>query len=258
MYTKTSLGNIYYEYTTGSVPIVFIHGAGCNSSVFSDVVNGLGNDTPYLVLDLPLHGKSRGDLNVFLDSINSVTDYGDFILDLLGNLGIERFIVAGHSMGGAIVLDLLTRNLPGIVGGVVISSGAKLSVNPMIFEGLKADFEGTVRKISRWAIAKNSSDEIYNRVLEIFLSANREVIYRDFLICNRFDVRDRLKDIEVPVLVVVGSLDVMTPVGLSEELSTNIKNSRLTVIDSKGHMLPIEAGEVLAGLLSDYRREILK
>mgnify|MGYP001772656689 CR=1 FL=1 len=257
MYIRTDLGDIYYEYVSGDVPIVFIHGAGCNSTVFSSVVSCLGEGTPYLSLDLPLHGKSRGDLKSFLDSINSVSDYGDFILDLLKNLGIERFIVAGHSMGGAIVLDLLARNIPGILGGIVISSGAQLSVNPLIFDGLKTDFEGTVRKISKWAIAKGSSDEIYNKVLGIFLSADREVIYRDFLLCDKFDIRDRLKDIGVPTLVVVGSLDVMTPVSLSEKLSASIKNSRLEVIDSKGHMLPIEAGEVLASLVSDYRREIL-
>jgi proline iminopeptidase len=57
---------------------------------------------------------------------------------------------------------------------------------------------------------------------------------------SRFDVRDRLHEIKVPVFVYVGRYDWITPVKLNEDLASAIKGSKLVVYEKSGHMAPLE------------------
>ena len=57
------------------------------------------------------------------------------------------------------------------------------------------------------------------------------------------DVRDRLAEIEVPTLVVVGEFDEETPLAYSKHLAERIRGADLVVIDGAGHLSPCEAPE---------------
>ena len=57
---------------------------------------------------------------------------------------------------------------------------------------------------------------------------------------SRFDVRDRLHEIKMPVFVYVGRYDWITPVKLSEELAAGIKDSKLVMYEKSGHMAALE------------------
>jgi proline iminopeptidase len=59
----------------------------------------------------------------------------------------------------------------------------------------------------------------------------------------RFDVRDRLKEIKVPTLVVVGRHDLIAPVACSEEISAGIPNTELAVFEHSGHSPPSDEPE---------------
>ncbi|MGB9667355.1 MAG: alpha/beta fold hydrolase [Thermosulfidibacteraceae bacterium] len=257
MYLDTSWGKVFYEFCEGKNPIIFIHGAGCNIKVWEEVINRISGKVPYLLIDLPLHGKSRVDEDI-LTRLNSISDYGDFILEIIDKLSLSEFLVCGHSMGGAISLDLLARKDTRIKGGIIVSSGAVLRVNPVLFEGLKSNPEDTLSKVSRLAIAKDAPNELFIRVFELFSSADLKVVYRDFLLCDRFDLRNKLEEIEVPVLIVVGSDDVMTLPKLSEELSNKIPKSKLEIVEGKGHMLPLESPDNLAELIVNFWKELTK
>jgi pimeloyl-ACP methyl ester carboxylesterase len=57
---------------------------------------------------------------------------------------------------------------------------------------------------------------------------------------SRFDLRDRLHEIEIPVFVYVGRYDWITQVKLSEDLAGGIKGSKLVVYGNSGHMAALE------------------
>ena len=57
---------------------------------------------------------------------------------------------------------------------------------------------------------------------------------------SRFDVRDRLHEIRIPVFVYVGRYDWITPVKLSEDLAGGIKGSKLVIYEKSGHMAALE------------------
>jgi 3-oxoadipate enol-lactonase/4-carboxymuconolactone decarboxylase len=69
---------------------------------------------------------------------------------------------------------------------------------------------------------------------------------------SRFDVRDRLGDVTVPVLAVAGSEDVATPPALLEEITEGVPGARLVVLDGIAHLPPAEAPSVVAKLLAQH------
>jgi 3-oxoadipate enol-lactonase/4-carboxymuconolactone decarboxylase len=69
---------------------------------------------------------------------------------------------------------------------------------------------------------------------------------------SRFDVRDRLGDVTVPVLAVGGSEDVATPPALLEEIAAGIPGTRLVVLDGVAHLPPAEAPSVVVKLLAQH------
>jgi 3-oxoadipate enol-lactonase len=54
-------------------------------------------------------------------------------------------------------------------------------------------------------------------------------------------VHDRLGEIGVPTLVIVGELDIETPVAYAETLAAGIPDAELRVIPGAGHLTPAEA-----------------
>src|SRR5690606_685735 len=71
-------------------------------------------------------------------------------------------------------------------------------------------------------------------------------------ILGRIDSRPRLGEIHVPTLVAVGSDDQLTPVAEAETIHRGISGSRLHVIESCGHLPPMEKPEQTSVLLRDW------
>jgi pimeloyl-ACP methyl ester carboxylesterase len=72
------------------------------------------------------------------------------------------------------------------------------------------------------------------------LNLDPDVIYGDYLACNDFDVSDRVKEIRLPTLILVGSADQMTPPNYGQYLHEQISGSQLVEIQDGGHMMAIE------------------
>jgi len=155
--------------------LVFIHGAGNNADVWKDVISKLG-DFQCVAFDLPGHGKRRDE-----SGRESISDYADWVCERLKPF--SDVIVIGHSMGGAVVLDILSRGLEGVRGGILISTGLRLRVNPKILEGLKINYQKTIEKVAQWAVAEGNRGAL-EETIRIFKSCAPEVTYKDFLACD--------------------------------------------------------------------------
>jgi pimeloyl-ACP methyl ester carboxylesterase len=65
------------------------------------------------------------------------------------------------------------------------------------------------------------------------------------------DLRSPLTAVDLPSLVMVGTLDRLTPTGLGRALAASLPRARLDVLDDAGHMLPLEApGQVATAITS--------
>ena len=238
--------SIYYTRTNdqASTTILFIHGSGGNHKSWPDGLRSLGKIGVVLV-DLPGHGLSAGS------GRSIVNDYAEFLDDFVSTLGLVRVIVAGHSLGGAIALELALKQPVWLTGLVLVGTGARLRVHPDILDGTRRDYTKTVDLICQWAFGPDASKELIDGSRNALLDTDPGVTRGDFVACNAFDIGSRVGDIGYPTLIVSATDDCLTPPKYGTFLNQHIKNSQYCLIQRAGHMMAIEKPEAfMAGLVA--------
>lgn len=229
--------------------LLFIHGAGMSKSFWARQVTGLSHAANCVAADLPGHGESLGP------GAKTIDEYSDRVLEFVDLLCLGSPVLCGHSMGGAIAQNLLIGN-PGVFrAGVLISTGARLKVLPLVFETLEKGMDTFADLTLSVALAEPHRTDAIRAEVRKSMTSDPAVAKDDFTACNAFDVMDRLSTIDMPVLVIGSSEDLSTPLKYSKYLADSIPGARLVVIDGAGHFAPIEkAGEVNAAIAGFLNR----
>lgn len=218
----------------GRRSIIFVHGAGGNALVWQNQRRGLDRGVNTICMDLPGHGQSPGP------GCTSLTEYSHWLLRFVLSLELSGVVLAGHSMGGGVVLEAAMSHRGELDGLVFVSSGARLRVSPEIFQGLETDFQVAAGPLVRRCYGPENSDKLISWGLERFLEQRPEVILDDFRACNAFDRLGQIGGIIHPSLVLCGSEDSMTPPTYSRYLAENLQQAALSIIEGAGHMVMIE------------------
>ncbi len=224
---------------------VLVHGAGENHLIWPAQLRRMDGVTVH-ALDLPGHGKSgaRGRA--------SVDEYAQVVRGLLDALGVERAVIAGHSMGGAIALQF-ALSLPARTAGLVlVATGAKLRVAPPVLAGILADTAATLDLVTRYSWGPNAPAPLLKLGREQLAQMDPHVIAGDYGACDTFDVRDRLPEIAAPTLIIGGAADQMTPPKYSAFLADKIPGARLEIIEGAGHMVMLEQPELVAQHVREF------
>jgi len=77
-------------------------------------------------------------------------------------------------------------------------------------------------------------------LIEKRVSLGPSVQLKDLLCCSRFDVREMLKEIKLPSLIICGRGDIQTPPEYSQYLAANIEYSELVIIEGATHQVMLE------------------
>jgi pimeloyl-ACP methyl ester carboxylesterase len=231
--------------------IFFIHGAGGDPSAWRIQADHFGSQRHVYRMALPGHDGSQGP------GEREISAYAKWVRDVLEAMGPEKsHVIAGHSMGGAIVLELALDPPSQMRGAVVVGSGAKLAVLPDIFHMLENDPSAFFQFIIENAFAESTPEDIREPVVEAMRSCSASVILDDFIACDRFDIRHKLQEIQLPTLIVCGEEDRLTPVKYSEYLLEHIPDSRMRVISKAGHMVMAEQPGPLNQAIEKFIRGI--
>lgn len=214
--------------------VIFIHGAGGNSTVWVHQLEGLQVGYNLVALDLIGHGTTKGG------PVNSISEYGSWLEGILEKTFMRPVVLAGHSMGGAIVMEVASRNQKLVKGLILLATGPRLKVAPQFLKGLKEDFENTVKAIMKYAYRKDVDEKTVKEGVDLMVSSGQDVVFNDFYACDNFDISERLNEINVPSAIIVGDQDKLTPIKLSMELLEKLKDSRLIKVKNAGHMLMME------------------
>ncbi len=225
--------------------LVLVHGAGGNHALWGPVrAELLRRQVPAVAVDLPGHGRTPGP------GRDRVGAYAAFVAAAAAERGITTWAVAGHSLGGAVALTLGARPPPGLVGVGAVCTGARLPVDPMILRGAREAFACTVENLARFCFARGTPEDVWRPAADTLATVGPDVLHGDFAACDRYGLGDAdLARIGLPVEVVCGEADVLTPPALSEELARKIPGARLTRIPASGHMPLVEAPGSLAAAL---------
>jgi pimeloyl-ACP methyl ester carboxylesterase len=235
----------YREAGEARPPLLLVHGAGGSSRHFAGLMGPLGRVRRTVALDLPGHGRSS-PLDPAAPASELLERYRDLCMESAERLGLGRFVLVGHSMGGAVGLLAAAACPERLERLVVVASGARLRVSAEILSTLRTRFEDAPALLAGLGYSPASDARQVQRWSGAQLQAPAEVVLGDFCACDRFDVRAQLQALQVPVTVVSAADDRLTPPALQERLCEEIPGARLQRLTRAGHFVLFERPEALA------------
>lgn len=226
-------------------PVVFLHAFALDRTMWAPQISALA--ARYRCLSMDLRGS--GDSNV--PPPYSMDQYADDIAALLHSRSIARATIVGLSMGGYVAFALWRRHRPRVRALVLADTRASADTE----EGLTrrkdlivaARREGSTGVADRQVpalLGKTTRDrhpEIMKLVHTTISRAPVEGIVGQLeAMMTRPDSRPTLETIDVPVLIIVGEEDAVTPPKEARAMHEAIAGSRLEIIAQAGHLSSLE------------------
>ena len=214
--------------------LVLIHGAGGNAQNFLPQLRVLDRNLNVLALELPGHGMTPGT------GCEHIEDYADWVQQCLERFAVGSYFLGGHSMGGAVSLEVGLGFPEKVSGIILIASGARFGVSSKILEGLRENPHETLVRINQWCYPKGTDPILIAQAVRMMEQTPASVTRNDFLACDRYQCREEVHQLTIPTLILVGEQDIMTPPSYSRFLHETISSACLTIIPGAGHMVMLE------------------
>ena len=250
---------IYYEVAgAGDPTVVLLHGGLLDCTMWDEQFEILSRSHRVLRYDASAHGRSPLPPEAYLDHLD--------LQGLLDTLEIERAVLVGLSLGGRIAIDFALEAPTRVEAVVAVSSGlsgyrftsetAERNTKLMIAAWKSGDFDQLVEAFQRsWTDGPHrTSGQVDPSVRERVRTMARTGI--EHAMEGRMlqpPAIERLDELELPMLVVVGELDLPGIHDIADKLVAANRNAELVVVPGVAHMVnmekPEEFNELLLGFL---------
>src|SRR3984885_8075764 len=234
----TTLPDVVPDFSRGR-RILFVHGAGSNGHTWHRQIEAFGAQHSPIALDLPGHGRSAG-----AEGRRTVHDYAGFVAAFFAALKIKSAVILGHSMGGAIAVDLGLRHSARVDSLILGCTAPKFNLTHDRIEGLRAITMGRAPQAFNTdgyspKTAKENFDVVREGGRKQIKTAPR-VRYTDILACSQVDLREAIAKIDKPTLVLAGADDKGTTPADAEFIASKIRGATTKIIADAGHYIPRE------------------
>jgi pimeloyl-ACP methyl ester carboxylesterase len=130
-------------------------------------------------------------------------------------------------------------------GIIIIGSGARLRVHHKYLALCEEAIKGNIQEWHQMIeeICRLTSEDYKGEVIEKQKAIGHAVMLSDFLCCDKFDIMDRVHEINLPALIICGELDVTIPVKYANYLGAKIANSRVVIVPQASHFVLAEKPE---------------
>ncbi len=257
MIRESARGRFGYDEAGAGLPVVLLHGFPHDRTLWAPQLSAAPAGARLIALDLPGFGESESA------AVPSLDAWADWVIAALDEIGVERAVFAGLSMGGYLAFSLWRRH-PARVQGLVLAdtrAGADtldgqakrvamqaLVVTDGVGKIADAMMPGMIGKTTR-----DSRPRVVDYVDAMLRRATVPAVH-DALdaLRTRPDSTATLASITVPTLIVCGDEDVLTPVKESEAMHAAIRESQLGIIPGAGHVSNLEHPAAFNALLSGF------
>ena len=231
-----------------SLPLVLIHGTSASLHTWEGWVRALKNERRVISFDLPGFGltgpNAAGDYQG--------TSYARFVLDLMDELKVGRFVVAGNSLGGEvawrtalaaparverlILVDAAgyafeSKSVP--IGFRIARTPVLNRLGDILLPRLLVD--ASVRKV--YGDPARVTPALVDRYYELTLRAgNRHALGQRFRQMTPGADAARIAELKLPTLILWGGRDQLIPPENAKRFLADIAGSRLVVLDELGHV----------------------
>ncbi len=237
--------------------VVLLHGVTLSAKVWKEAFAELGSDHHVVALDWRGHGQSiAGTAGYGLDLLASD------LAEVLTQLDLKDCVIVGHSMGGMALMRFCGDQTPVLADRVKALMFLSTAAQEIGLATVPAALQGAVRRVlTANPIAKRASwtlpgDLGYSMVRVTFgdqpdpewVELARNIVAdmdpdataASFVPLLGHDATKILPSIRVPVTVVVGTEDRLTPPSQAKRIASLIPHARLVILTGPGHMIMLE------------------
>ena len=250
-------GKLYYEVAGAGTPVVFIHAGVADCSMWDGQLNFFSHYHRVIRYDIRSYGKSHTETTEFSNQQD--------ILDLFKYLQVERACVIGISRGGQIAIDFTLEHPECVSVLIPVAAGVSgYDHQPDDTEKTRHEFELFTHMDELWE--KNAFDELADLEVHVWADGPSQPVgrasskIRDYIhriVRANYTRQDgkataqplkppaanRLGEIHVPTLVLVGEYDTTGTLAMADKLEMEIPGARKMVFPGTAHMLPMEQPE---------------
>ncbi len=236
-YAKTRHGELFYMHHPGSLKsILFLHGLGGSTKVWSRLIKYLDPSLDIYLIDLLGHGNSDAPHIEYNIKVQC-----ESILDFVEKINTKEVHIFGHSYGGwiAAYFEYLYHSSSSLILEDI--AGIKEYFDDMLSKTEKANYiKDTLEKALVFSSAK---DFVIKSILE-----------------NEFGEEqldsEKLESIDKPTLILWGEEDKIIDKKYAELIASKIKNSKIAIINGSGHEPHFNNPEEVAKKIKDFYSEI--
>lgn len=238
--------SVFLEGNRSYKPIIFVHGFPYDHTMWKSQIDELSSIYFCVAYDIRGLGESLVD-----DGQYTMESFVDDLETIIDRLKLDKPVLCGLSMGGYISFRALERFENKFSAVILCDTRSEADNN----EG-KLKRAAAIKRISTEGLAPFTKDFITNCFGDSYIKSNKEEFEKRITISSAFnpigvrgcllamlgrnDTTDYLSKIKIPVLVICGENDVLTPPPVMKSIADKIQNAEFVVINNSGHMSPIE------------------
>ena len=224
----------------GDPALVFLHYWGGTHRTWKKVAAGLKSSYRIVTYDMRGWGGSGAAVDGY-----SITALADEAMALIEYLGLRKYVLIGHSMGGKVAQLVASRNPQGLAGLILVAPATPtpthLPEQEMQQQIHAYDSRETVLQTIAFLSARTPDPETVEQIVEDSLSGTPEAKMAWPTSAILEDISSEVSKIRVPTLVLAGELDRLDSVEQHRrEVVARISGARLEIIPQSGHLLPID------------------
>lgn len=258
---------VHYRDEGKGFPIVLIHGTASSLHTWNDWTNDLSKNYRVIRMDLPAFGLTGPNSNADY----TIPSYTQFLHQFLLKMNLEKFHLAGNSLGGNIAWNYAAEH-PEKIEKLILVDASGLPTNkpqPAIFKMAKTPVLSSLflYVTPKFFIEKNMkevygddskiTDDLVTRYHKMALRVgNRQAFIDrakiDFKLGDIANL-EKLKSIQTPTLLIWGAKDTWIPLkSVGRKMDSVLPNSKLVVLENSGHVPMEENPAESLGILKSF------
>lgn len=240
---------VHFEESGEGRPLILMHGWGCNLTTVRSIAATASGTHRVLNLDMPGFGQSPEP-----DSVWDIDQYTELVNRFIDHLQLERPILAGHSFGGRVAIQLASqrKDIDAVVlidaAGIKPRRSLKYYYKVYTFKAAKRlsylllGREKAEKRIERIRASRGSSD--YANASPRMRAIMSKVVNHDLTEC--------LPEITAPALLIWGENDTATPLDDAKKMERLIPDAGLVSFPGCGHYSFLDNPAQFAAVLHSF------
>ncbi len=245
----------------GTIPMVFVHGFGCDRTMWRHLAKEFSKTHKVVLYDLT--GSGASDLTQYdLDKYSSLQGHADDLVEIMNELGLKDAILVGHSVSSMIV-TLVANQIPDKVDRVVMIGPSPRYINDTDYPGgfaiedldellgtLDANFLGWSSQMAPAIMGVPECPDLGEELKNSFCRTDPDIASHFANTVFRSDHREDAKALDHPALLLQCSQDIIADIPVGLWMRDNMKDAHFVQLEATGHCPHVSAPtETIAAMM---------